>query len=189
MTAQARSRGSHRAAMIVRLVRYAIYILVGVMLWTTISTYSFVRINEDDVSVVGVSGINRLLVERFDGDELIERGDILVFGMLDAMDQPFFRVSRVVAVPGDVIDESDGFFTLNGEKLDIPVRARKKAPGPMGDSEQQEPRAQKDLTGRVPEGFYLLLNDNPLSEYPDSRRIGLIDRNWVIGRFLGEMPF
>ena len=41
----------------------------------------------------------------------------------------------------------------------------------------------------VPEGAYFLVNDNPFSRYADSLRLGLIQRQWVIGRFLSEMPF
>jgi hypothetical protein len=47
----------------------------------------------------------------------------------------------------------------------------------------------KHLEGKVPPGFYLVLNDNPFSSFPDSRRLGLIDRQWVMGRFLCELPF
>ncbi|MFH2002333.1 MAG: S26 family signal peptidase [Planctomycetota bacterium] len=172
MLPKARNAGVDRAAVILRLTRYGVYITVGVMIWWMLSNYTFVQLNEDDTSIVGISGYRRLLVERSQADHApFSSGSVLVFAMLDISLQPFFRVSRVAAGPGDDVAVSNGFYTVNGSVLDTKVADR------------------AALTGKVPDGFYLVFNDNPLSRYPDSRQLGLIDPKWVIGRFLCEMPF
>ena len=161
----------HHARYAVRLFRYAVYLSIGVMLWWLLSTYAFVSLEPDDASVDGVSGYRRLLVERLDDDDPVERGDRLIFAMLDADDRQIFRVSRVHGLPGDLLEDSDGLFAVNGEPTEFPVT-------------QAIP-----LPRTVEQGFLFLVNDNRLSPFADSRRLGMIPRNCLIGRFLAEMPF
>jgi signal peptidase I len=142
------------------------------MLWWLLSNFSFVKIEAGDVSVVGISGYHRLLVERLSSDsEAILHGDILVFAAITRENRQIFRVSRVVAVPGDRVERTNGCYSINGEPTDTPV--------------SEEVR----LEGLVPDGFYILVNDNPLSTYSDSLRLGLIDQRFIVGRYLTEMPF
>ena len=155
-----------------RLLRYAVYISILCMLWWIFSNFSFVQIEEGDGSIIGISGNRRILVERFSpGREEILRGDVLVFAMLNQEDQQIFRVSRVLAVPGDMIGAGEQRYTVNGKPVKAPLSRH------------------HDLQGLVPEGFYLMVNDNPLSTYSDSLRLGLIDQQWIVGRFLSELPF
>jgi signal peptidase I len=162
----------HRMMILARLLRYAVYASILGMLWWLFTTFSFVPLEEGDVSVVGVSGYYRVLVKRLSGsNEPVECGDVMVFAILDETRKQIFRISRVAGVPGDVIDIAGGFYTINGEKTDHAV------------SETRE------LVGTVPEGFYLMINDNPWSAFADSRRLGLIDRQVMVGWYLVEMPF
>jgi signal peptidase I len=116
-----------------------------------------------------VSGFRRLLIKQEDGP--FERGAVLVFAMRDVSDRAIFRVSRVLAAPGDVVAAQDGRYTVNG------VLTERKISDTMS------------LEGTVPDGFYLFINDDPHSDFADSRRLGLIDRQFVMGRFLSELPF
>jgi signal peptidase I len=162
----------HRVMALTRWIRYGVYLSILVMLWWMLSTFSFVRIQPGDDSIEEVSGYRRILVERFSGgDEPVERGDVLVFGMLNAEDQPVFRVSRAVAVPGDLLGAEEGRYIINGKPTSIPVA------GPV----------EPGIT--IPEDAFFLVNDNPLSRWADSLRLGLIRREWIVGRFLSEMPF
>lgn len=160
-----------RAGMIFKCFRYAVYLSIIVMIFWITSRFSFVGLEPGDSSVVGVSGYRRLLVEKLSEGSEITKEDVLVFAMLDASDEQVFRVSRVKALPGDDVGAEAGKYTINGEPTEIDLSK------------------QVNLEGVIPDGFFLLLNDNPFSPYPDSRRIGLIDQRWVVGRFLSEMPF
>ena len=162
----------YRVMVLTRLIRYAVYLSILIMLWWMLSTFSFVQIERGDDSIQGVSGYRRLLVARYAGGEgPVERSDVLVFAMRDVSDRQIFRISRVVGVPGDRLDSALECYTLNGKPTEIRV-TKAVAPGIV-----------------IPEGTYFLVNDNPVSIYADSLRLGLIRKEWVVGRFLSEMPF
>ncbi len=172
MRAQGSKAIVYRVMALTRLIRYAVYVSILIMLWWMLSRFSFIQIEQGDDSISGFSGYRRLLVGRLGEDgHTVERGEVLVFAIRDASDQRIFRVSRVVGVPGDRVEEADGRYVINGEPTEIQVSDRLK-PG-----------------FQVPERAYFLVNDNPFSRYADSLRLGLIQRQWVIGRFLSEMPF
>ncbi|MHC4942453.1 MAG: S26 family signal peptidase [Planctomycetota bacterium] len=156
---------------VVRLFRYGLYLSIAIMLWWLLSNFSFVRLEKDDVSVVGISGFRRVLVERLASEEEVARGDVLVFAILDATDQRIYRASRVLAGPGDRVETDEGFYAVNGERTHVPLTKA------------------KPLTGVLPEGRFFVVNDNHLSGYADSLRLGWIPRECVIGRFLTELPF
>jgi signal peptidase I len=157
---------------VVRLFRYGLYIFIAASLWWLLSHFAFVRIQPGDASVTGVSGLHRLLVERYTSDNPdVKRGDVVVFAMLDPDDKPIFRVSRALAVPGDTVTVEDGFYAVNGKRTEVRASGR------------------KDLLGTLPEGRYMVINDHPLSEFADSLRLGWIPRESLIGRFVVEMPF
>ena len=162
----------HRVMVLTRLIRYAVYLSILIMLWWMLSTFSFVQIERGDDSIQGVSGYHRLLVERYaDGDGPVERTDVLVFAMRDVSDRQIFRISRVVGIPGDRLGTVLDCYTINGKPTEF--------------------RVTKAVTPGIVmlEGTYFLVNDNPVSIYADSLRIGLIRKEWVVGRFLTEMPF
>jgi signal peptidase I len=156
---------------IARWVRYACYAVVIVLLWQFLSNFSFVRITEGDNSVNGVTGRRTIVLKLYGDDEDPERGQAVVFAMADENDQPYRRAARVAGVPGDRITRGERFIEVNGE------------PTPFPASEIGR------LEGTIPDGMYLLLNDNPYSTFPDSRRTGLIPRAVILGRLLCEAPF
>jgi hypothetical protein len=155
----------------VRLFRYGLYVTIAVMLWWLLSNFSFVRLEGDDGSVVGISGLRRVLVERLAAEEEVARGDVIVFAILDVSDQRIFRASRVLALPGDRVEAIDGFYGVNGVKTEVPLGRR------------------EDLLGVLHSDHFFVVNDNPLSEYADSLRLGWIPWDCVIGRYLTELPF
>ena len=155
-----------------RWARYGLYLTLVAVIWIFFSRFAFVSLVKGDDSVDGATGNRRIIVARLDAtDRTIERGSALVFAMLDQKDEQIFRVSRVIALPGDRVTRAQGRYVVNGVLTEAP-----------------ESRV-KDLDGIVPEGSYILINDNLLSTRPDSRRLGPIKREWVIGFFLSEMPF
>jgi len=161
-----------RVEKVTRFLRYILYLSIIGMLWWLFSTFAFVALDPGDGSIREASGYRRVLVKKYDDQDWgAEHGDLLVFAALNARDEQYFRISRVVAKPGDLVMNRAGYYTINGELTEIHCSK------------------VKSLEGRVPEGFYILVNDDPESPYPDSLRLGLIDKRWVIGRFLSELPF
>ena len=74
-----------------------------------------------------------------------ERGDIIIFKYPDNEKENF--VKRVIGIPGDVIEISDGHVTVNGEVLDEPyIREPMETP--------------TELTYIVPEDSYFVMGDN-----------------------------
>jgi len=157
---------------IARWLRYACYLVVLYSLWYFSSNFSFVRVLSGDDSVIGVTGRCSLVLAKYESDQVgPERDEVVVFLMADKDDNPVKRISRVVAVPGDVVHGGDEFVEVNGE----PTRyAASQA---------------RLIEGRVPNGMYVMLNDNPFSTFPDSRRMGFIPRQVILGRLLCEAPF
>jgi signal peptidase I len=117
-----------------------------------------------------------------------KRGDIIIF---DSKVSNIRLVKRVVAVPGDIIQMSDNRLIINGHVLDYQL---------ITSSNDIEDRVE-NLLGikhpirihktrsssysftamRIPEGFYMALGDNR-DNSADSRFIGLIPRNEIVGR-------
>ncbi len=169
---ESRNAAYIRVSKAVRLFRYAVYLSIIVMLLWLFASFSFIRIEPGDDSVVGVSGFQRILVEKLsESADQVEHGDILVFAILNKDDRQVFRVSRVKGLPGDLVKVKGGLYCVNGEETNI------------------QASGEVRLEGTVPPGFFFLLNDNPVSNFPDSRRLGFIDCRWVVGRYLSEMPF
>ena len=155
-----------------RWARYGLYAVLIILLWQFVNDFTFVRVQDGDDSVVGVSGHRSLVVKRFDpGSPGPQRGDVVVFLMQDQAGNPCRRVARVAGVAGDRVAAEGRYLTVNGQATVF--RA-------------SEARL---VEGRVPDGMFLLLNDNPFSSFPDSRRTGLIPREVIVGRFLTESPF
>ncbi len=157
---------------ITRWLRYVCYAVVVVLLWQFLSDFSFVKVSAGDNSVLGVTGRRSLVVKNYNSEQARpERGEIVVFLMEGSDGAPIKRVARVAGLPGDTISAGKEFLEVNG----APTVFRAPDTG--------------RLAGRIPDGMYLLLNDNPYSTFADSRRTGLIPRQVILGRFLVESPF
>lgn len=110
---------------------------------------------------------DRVLARPTDGDNM-SRGDIVVFTPDVAGVPPFPRISRVVAVAGDAVDDADGFLTVDGR------RAREPYLEPGTQTDRVEPV-------EVPRGHVYVLGDNrPISQ--DSRFYGPVPVGRIHGR-------
>ncbi len=158
---------------ITRWLRYLIYGAIIIGLWHITSTFSFVRLEKGDCSVTGTTGHHVLLVKKYGESEEPVRGEAVVFRIESEGGEPINRVARVAGLPGDRVRAGETFLEVNGEATIF----------------HNDPA--RPLEGDVPEGTFLLLNDNLFSPFPDSRRIEppFIPREVVLGRFVTEMPF
>lgn len=101
----------------------------------------------------------------------VERGDVVVFKFPEKPEVDYIK--RVIGVPGDVVEVTDGRVRRNGEWLEEPfVAARYRE----ADHRDWGPR-------EVPPGKYFVLGDHR-NESEDSRRWGWVDRGLMKGRAL-----
>jgi len=93
-----------------------------------------------------------------------ERGSIIVLDMRERHTGPLIK--RVIGLPGDIVEISDGKVIVNGQMLDEPYLVRS-TPGHM------EPSL-------VPEGHVFVLGDNRAASN-DSRYLGMVPNEDIIG--------
>ena len=110
-----------RVRALVKLFRYAVYVCILGMLWWLLSNFSFIQIEPGDDSVTGVSGFRRVLIKNAEGP--FERGEVLVFAIRDAADRAIYRISRVLAAPGDKVTRQDGCYSVNRSLTETRVSA------------------------------------------------------------------
>jgi signal peptidase I len=117
----------------------------------------------------------RLLIEKFAPRfEKLSRGDVIIF---THPDDPSKRlIKRVIGLPGETVEMRDGDVYINGKLLDESGWTRERDVG------NYSPRV-------VEKDSYFVLGDNrDISN--DSRRIGTIPRDYIIGKyFLKFYPF
>ena len=97
-----------------------------------------------------------------------KRGDVVVFDPpfpYDASGKQF--VKRIIAVPGDTIENSSGIILVNGK--------------PFGNDFGVTSEISEVPKTLVPEGYYYVLGDNRNSSN-DSRNFGFVPRTSIIGR-------
>lgn len=117
-----------------------------------------------------------------------ERGDIAVFDS-KVLDKRL--VKRVIGVPGDIIKMQDNILYINGKELSYGNvsslgKIEVKSENLDGVNHQIQVNkfgstASSFSTLTIPEGFYLMLGDNR-DNSADSRFIGLVPRNEIVGR-------
>jgi signal peptidase I len=93
-----------------------------------------------------------------------ERGDIIVLHFPNDRSRDFIK--RVIGIPGDQIDISDGVVTINGVPLSEPYI-------------NAEP--SYDGTWQVPEGQYFVLGDNR-NNSSDSHNWSFLPRDDIVGK-------
>lgn len=101
-----------------------------------------------------------------------KRGDVVVFHSPQDAGTDFIK--RIVGVPGDLVMVKDGYFYLNGTRLDEEYinDPGKVAPGRF---------LREGATAEVPNGQYLVMGDNRLHS-SDSREWGFVPRTNIVGR-------
>jgi signal peptidase I len=104
-----------------------------------------------------------------------KRGDIVVFNTPPRATKECgtggVYVKRLIGLPGDVLEERNGYVFINGRKLDEPyVRPARR------DGRVIPPT-------RIPRGRYFMMGDNRVSSC-DSRRWGTVPRANVIGKVI-----
>ena len=155
-----------------RAVRFVVLLAVFVMLGFLVRGCERFRIPDADQSMSPVyPGGSRVVCRLLDEDDELERGMDVVYAM-EWKGQLTARYGRVRALPGDRIGaDAQGMLTVNGEKIG-PINVRGK---PLG---------------RVPDGKLFILAVNPQETlYPDSRRLGFIERKDVRARILASWAF
>ena len=112
--------------------------------------------------------LNRNLNLNFDSTLNPKKGDVVVFDPpfpYDASGKQF--VKRIIAVPGDTIENSSGIILVNGK--------------PFGNDFGATSEISEVPKTLVPEGYYYVLGDNRNSSN-DSRNFGFVPRKSIIGR-------
>lgn len=101
-----------------------------------------------------------------------KRGDVVVFHSPQDVGTDFIK--RIVGVPGDLVMIKDGYFYLNGTRLDEEYinDPGKVAPGRF---------LREGSTAEVPNGQYLVMGDNRLHS-SDSREWGFVPKTNIVGR-------
>jgi signal peptidase I len=104
-----------------------------------------------------------------------KRGDVVVFNTppeaaRDCGSGGVF-VKRLIGLPGDTLEERDGFVYINGKRLDEPYVK----PG-RRDDETHGPI-------KIPNGQYFMMGDNRTGSC-DSRRWGTVARSALIGKVI-----
>ncbi len=101
-----------------------------------------------------------------------KRGDVVVFH--SPQDNTTDFIKRIVGVPGDLVMVKDGYFYLNGTRLDEAYinDPGKVAPGRF---------LREGATAEVPAGQYLVMGDNRLHS-SDSREWGFVPKANIVGR-------
>ena len=119
----------------------------------------------------------RILVDRVSKNlKNFERGEIVVF--YPPNDDSVHYIKRVIGIPGDIfkIVDCNVLISREGEKFKLDETYLKDGICTAGGVKVSEGRSL-----RIEENQYLLLGDNrPVSI--DSRMLGLVDRNRIIGR-------
>jgi signal peptidase I len=114
------------------------------------------------------------------GDNEPARRDIVVFHTPPLAAQQCGAggtfIKRVIAVPGDVWAERDGFVYINGRRLDEPYVEASRRDHESYTLADIPPRGRYS---RIPPDMYLLMGDNRSSSC-DSRRWGLARRSAVV---------
>ena len=112
--------------------------------------------------------LNRNLNLNFDSTLNPKKGDVVVFDPpfpYDASGKQF--VKRIIAVPGDTIENSSGIIFVNGK--------------PFGNDFGATSEISEVPKTLVPKGYYYVLGDNRNSSN-DSRNFGFVPRTSIIGR-------
>jgi signal peptidase I len=133
-------------------------------------------LNEKDISMIPtISGGRRLLVDTWVGEDApYDVGQIVLYGAsIEGRSSKVVRIGRIEAKGGDVVEEREGTLWVGDRDL-MAVSGPGLSPG-----KALEP------------GTFLVLVDNPALRlgpdprgYPDSRQLGPVVEEDIVGRFI-----
>ena len=124
---------------------------------------------------------DRVLVNKLSYDlHDVHRGDVVVFESPPNEGQTKDLIKRVIALPGETVEASDGQVLINGSPLEEPyLDPDVVTNGPMCQTSWPGCAVPEKFT--VPSGHYWVMGDNR-SNSRDSRFFGAIPDSLIIGR-------
>ncbi|MEW5743922.1 MAG: signal peptidase I [Nitrospirota bacterium] len=131
--------------------------------WAEVKEYT---VAGDSMSPALVSG-DKVIVDT-DAKDPVQRGDLVAISFTAS---PVPMVKRAAAIPGDRVEFRDNAAWVNGQKVREIDRQRW----------QSTIKQIEHFGNRIPEGYYLILGDNPRNSR-DSGRLGLISSDHIKGR-------
>lgn len=154
------------------------YVLVCLVLWSTLSFLIISRYLVSSVEIDGVSMentlhnhkrylVNRLVYKLRDPN----RGEMAV--LRDHLDDSYV-VKRIIGLPGELIEFKRGRVLINGTYLDEPYLVPGTETWPMKASLKAY---------QIPRDHYFVLGDNRANS-TDSRIYGVLDRDSIFGLIL-----
>jgi signal peptidase I len=152
-----------RQATALRVIRFAILLAAVVIVALEVRGCARHTIPAQDQSMDPTyPGGTRVIVDHLAPGAPLDRGTDVLYTM-EQGGTTYERFGRVQAIAGDEVGSADGKLTVNGKPVGpIPI------PG--------------EAKGRVPEGTVFILAINPAeTRYPDSRTLGFIRRDKVLG--------
>jgi signal peptidase I len=112
-----------------------------------------------------------------------QRGDVVVFDPVTmpefATQQKGLHLKRLVGLPGETLQLSNGVLWVNGAPTQLKNRKGPLVYQPLPFRIQRLKRS--DETVKIPEGSYFVLGDNSTNSY-DSRMFGFVPRAAIVGR-------
>ena len=122
----------------------------------------------DGMSPSYPAGGGKMMVDHyFTHARKLSRMDILLYrGQLAG--ETHQLIGRLRAMPGDELGRKGAQLTIGGQETAFP--------------------AAQLPNGKIPPGYFLLLNENENSRLPDGRVLGLIPRDQIVGRVIAMFP-
>jgi signal peptidase I len=145
-------------------------VALGLALVIIIFLYQPVKV-EGTSMMPGLTDQERIFINKYTyrlGSDSIGREDLVVFHYPYDPSQSYIK--RVIGLPGDAVEMSDGTVYVNGKKLDEPY---------VPDEYRDHLPAEQKWT--VPAGKYFVLGDHRSSSN-DSRAWGFVDRKEIYGK-------
>ncbi len=165
--------GLNATYIIITVLSYLIPVLTVILIFTKIIAIGVVQSGsmEPKLMTGDTVAYNRLIYNNKEP----QRGDIVIFRS-NYSDMIFGK--RIIGIPGDIIAFRNGYVIINGMYCDeteyIPT----------------DVHTYSLRTFRVPENHYFLLGDN--RENSNDSRFWInpyVDREDIIGRYIGQIPF
>ena len=164
-----------------RILEFVAYGLLALFIAYIIITYVGQRtVVDGDSMYPSLENGDNIIVEKLSyrfGE--IERYDVIVFNYHDPFkNEDVYYIKRVIGMPGDTIFIENGEVFLINEEGDT-VSLNENYGYYSNANKMQAYLASVPIT--IPEGQYFVLGDNRNNSY-DSRQIGLIDEDDILGR-------